>query len=311
MENVKLIIVAGMSGTGKSTTAQNISYQYMKNGVKHEWYHEEMQDHPIRWANGGEFTVGDLKTEEGMRSNVLDTYARWQLLVEDMLSKGGIFVMEGCLYQNIIRYFIPGAYPVEKITEYYDELVKILMPVNPHIIHLHRPDVAKSFEKAFAVRGKKWEHIITDGKSEYEFSDEAAYQAIARSIFDRFSGKKLSIDTSDDNWGEYRKEICNFLNIRYYERRFSSVQNPEMYAGHFECANGERIESINIICENGELFLSPSWFTHIKLNAIVEHYFEASAFPIYFTYSFADNEAYIKVSGNYDWSIVGKTLKRI
>ena len=310
MGSVKLIIVAGMSGTGKSTTAQNISYQYMKNGIIHEWYHEEMQEHPIRWANGGEFAIGDLKTEEGMECNILDTYARWSLLVEDMLSKGGIYVMEGCLYQNIIRYFIPGAYPVEKIKDYYDALMKILMPVNPHIIHLHRPDVVKNFKKAFVVRGKKWENIITGGDNDYDFADESVYQSIAEIIFDAYEGKKLSIDTSDDNWVEYHKEICNFLNIHYHERHFFPVQNPDMYAGNFECRDGESIESLNIICENGDLFLSPSWFTHIKLNAIAEHEFEASAFPINFAYSFVGKEAYIKVSGNYDWGIIGKTLKR-
>lgn len=138
MKETKLIIVCGMSGVGKSTTAQNISHQYTQNGIKHEWYHEEMKDHPIRWANGGEFTVGDLNTEEGMKLNIEDTYFRWEKLIKEMQIKGGIYVMEGCLYQNIIRYFIPGAYPTEKIIEYYDKLMKILISLkNQHIKHLH------------------------------------------------------------------------------------------------------------------------------------------------------------------------------
>ncbi len=145
MQEVKLVIICGMSGCGKSTTSQNVSYQYSCNGVPHKWLHEEMKDHPIRWASGGEFSVGDLYTAEGMAANIEDTYDRWESLIDEMTRKGGIYVMEGCLFQNIVRYFIPGGYPEVKIRAYYDRLFEILAPANPHIIHLYRPDVPASF----------------------------------------------------------------------------------------------------------------------------------------------------------------------
>lgn len=311
MKETKLIIICGMSGCGKSTTAQNVSYQYTQNGIAHEWYHEEMKDHPIRWAHGGEFTVSDLHTEEGMRMNIADTYARWEALIQEMSSRGGVYVMEGCLYQTINRYFIPGGYPAEKIVAYYDELMEILGPADPHIIHLYRPNVPKSFRKAFQVRGKRWEHLITGPAGNYDFADETNYQALARSIFAGYQGKKLCIDTSDDDWPAYHREICKFLGIKYHDRPFLRTPQPEKYVGCFEYQDAETKESVTVICEKDELFCSPEWFTHIRMNAIGKDEFELSAFPMVFRYSFDGGDACLTVSGNYDWGIVGKTLKRI
>ena len=311
MSELKLIIIAGMSGTGKSTTAQNISYQYTMNGIDHEWYHEEMENHPIRWANGGEFTVGDINTEDGMKLNIADIYERWRSLIKYMRSKSGIFVMDGCFDQNIIRYFVPGNYPIGKIIEFYDGLFEILKPANLHLIHLYRPNVEMSFKKAFKVRGKRWEHIITDGNKNYDFSNISEYQTLAFKITEKYSGNKLCIDTSGDDWEVYLMEICRFLGLNYYNRKYLNIPQAEKYTGYFEYKDDYTTESVKIICEDGKLFCSPDWFTHIKINAICEDEFELSAFPMVFKYSFTDEAVYITVSGNYDWGIVGKTLKRI
>ena len=311
MTKPRLVIVAGMSGTGKSTTAQSISCLYSKNGIVHDWYHEEMLDHPIRWADGGEFTAGDIRTEEGMRANIADTFARWEKLEAYMQAKGGEFIMEGCLYQNIIRYFIPGGYPREKIKRYYEELMEILQPTDLHIIHLYRPDVPRSFHQAFQVRGERWENIITGGKRDFDYADETAYQSLAREIFAAYPGKKLSIDTSENLWDEYLSKVADFLGIRYFPKVYLPVANNGRYTGHFVYEDAIGMKTADVIEENGKLFLSPSWFTHIQMNQVAENEFELSAFPLVFRYEFIGDDVFIAVTGNYDWDIVGKKLKRV
>jgi len=291
MDDTKLIIVCGMSGVGKSTTSQNISYQYTMNGIANEWYHEEMKDHPIRWENGGEFQFED------MNLNISDTYARWETLISNIC---GVYVMEGCLYTNILRYFFPVKYPTDKIIEYYDKLMKILESANPHIIHLYRPDVEKNYRKAFKVRGKNWKNIITDGNNNYDFAIEREYQNLARKVFADYQGNKLNINTSDENWAIYYKIICEFLGIEYYDKSYIPISNTEIYAGDFE--------GLKIICEDNELYCSLSWWKYIKMNAIGTNEFELSGFPMVFKYSFLNNSVSLTVSGNYDWEIVGKTL---
>ena len=246
-----------------------------------------------------------------MRLNISDLYDRWKSLIEYMNSKGGVFVMDGCLDQNIIRYFMPAAYPAEKIIEFYDELFKIFIDADTCIIHLYRPDVSASYYSAFKVRGEKWEQIITGGNKNFDFARISGYQELALNITSRYPGEKLLTDTSGGDWKSNIKEICGFLGLKYYERKYLSTINTEKYTGYYSCNDNGKTEGVNIISEAGELFCSPDWFTHIRMNATNKDEFELSAFPMVFKYSFDGNGAHITVSGNYDWGIAGKTLKRV
>jgi uridine kinase len=43
----KLILIEGMSGSGKSTAAQYLALAISQSGSKSDWYHEEQTNHPI------------------------------------------------------------------------------------------------------------------------------------------------------------------------------------------------------------------------------------------------------------------------
>ena len=104
MKHSKLILISGMSGAGKSTASQQLAKQYERNSIEQLWLHEEIANHPIR---EGEFEIGDRLTEEGMAQNIADMYERWTRLVDEIDKSSRVYIMEGCLYQNIVRYFFP------------------------------------------------------------------------------------------------------------------------------------------------------------------------------------------------------------
>ncbi|MFP4479147.1 MAG: hypothetical protein ACLFPM_06915, partial [Candidatus Izemoplasmatales bacterium] len=238
MAKSKLVIISGMSGVGKSSTAQKLAGLCKREDVQHTWYHEEMDDHPIRWADGGEFNIGPIDTIEGMSKNLEDMYKRWKNLVSTIKNQDGLHIMEGCLFQAIIRYFFNSPLSREEIKKYYQEVFKILEPVSPHIIFLNRPNVRESFEKAFKVRGEGWKNIILDSSEDYYFKSheykgdesvfamEADYQNLAGEIFDSYSGPKLKIDTSKEKWEQYMESITHFLNINHQSiHKYHLVKN--------------------------------------------------------------------------------------
>jgi putative protein kinase ArgK-like GTPase of G3E family len=45
MVDTKLIAITGVSGAGKSTTAQNLACQYQLNHLRYRWLHEEINSH--------------------------------------------------------------------------------------------------------------------------------------------------------------------------------------------------------------------------------------------------------------------------
>jgi len=324
MSKVKLVIISGMSGVGKSSTAQKLAALCKSEQINHTWYHEEMDNHPIRWADGGEFSVGPIETREGMARNLEDMYQRWEKLVNQMKKQDGLHIMEGCLFQAIIRYFFHSPLTRGEVMDYYHKVFEILEPLSPHIIFLYRPNVEESFKKAFKIRGERWKNIILDSEDEYYFKSheykgeesvylmEADYQNFAGEIFDSYKGHKLKVDTSGEKWKLYMDTISHFLDIKPKKKlQHISVKSLSQYCGTFEFTVDNQKQTIQVIQENNQLYARFSWFKYVEMHMIDEHYFELLSFPIYFRYSFKNEEPIIDVSGNYGWNIIGQTLYKI
>lgn len=68
MIETNLIIISGISGTGKSTTARWLSSTLHRNAILHEFLHEECENHPIR---ENEFSFGSNYSETDMDKNCI------------------------------------------------------------------------------------------------------------------------------------------------------------------------------------------------------------------------------------------------
>lgn len=318
MRNSKLIIVAGMSGCGKSTTAQQLARQHAQNGVKNLWLHEEMESHPIR---EGEFEAGHLHTEEGMAKNIADMYERWSKLVKEIDQSDCVYVMEGCLYQMIIRYFFNTNYPLEKITKFYDRIMEIIAPVNPTIVFLYKEDVKASFEQAFAVRGDRWKNIILDPEGDGYFTtheytgDDSTfamyehYQQVANAMFERYQGNKIKLCTSDGEWSKHHQELAEFLGLRYFPPQESpAVENPEQYCGRYVIDIDGRQNGVTIKLVDNHLYCQMSWWNNMKLIYLGHDEFEVQSFPIGFKFHLNGPRRSVEVKGIYGWGISGKML---
>ncbi|ERJ13256.1 P-loop NTPase family protein [Haloplasma contractile] len=321
MRDSKLVFVVGMSGVGKSTTSKNLAKQYQNNKIKHKWLHEEIANHPIR---DGEFSIGSTYSEADMDLNVEEMYKRWEKLVYEVMLSEDVYIIEGCLYQSIIRYFFDCNYPINKITHYYDRVMEILKPVKPTIIHLYRPNVKASFEEAFKIRGQRWKNIILKpdmkgyfSKHSYEGDDsifkmEEDYQDIARSMSDRFQGYKIQVDTSDHLWDQHMKKITSYLGIKFrQDSKETPVDNPKKYCGTYGVKIDGHQHEIEIKEVDGQLYCRVFWWENMKLIHLGNDQFEIQSFPITLDFEFHNHKRAVKVDGIYGWNIMGKTLQEI
>lgn len=321
MEDTRLIIVTGISGSGKSTTSKKLAEQYRLNGIRCCWLHEEIRRHPIR---DGEFSYGSLKNAADFEYNIQDMYRRWEKLVKRVLRSKSVYVMEGVLYDNIIRYFYINNYPVEKITGYYDRLAQIMAPASPIVVELLRPDVQAGLEPLYPVRGMWWKDLIMDAGDYQYFIDHHLqgeegvyqmwqdYQALGDAMFERLEGRKIKIDTSAGQWDSYLEQLTGYLGLKYIRPVDKKMDNPQQYCGRYTVEVDQKQHSI-VIDWDGESLVCRSWWPTMRLRYLGGSRFTFCSFPIDldFRRNGAGQVNTIRVSGIYDWEIVGQTMTRV
>jgi thymidylate kinase len=321
MADTKLIVITGMSGAGKSTTAQNLARQYYLNRIRYRWLHEEIKDHPIR---AGEFSIGSLCSEQDLESNMQDMYQRWERLIRRILASGRVYIMEGVLYDNILRYFYESHASLEKITGYYDELMKRLAPAEPVVVHLCRANVRATLETMYQLRGPWWKNIILNMDQNQYCQDHGlagedgvytmwqAYQDTAHKMFQRWSGKKIAIDTTVGDWESYMECLTQFLGIDYQSPVQPAVAEPGKYCGRYEIRLEDQLHTLDIKFDGASLYCQAFW-TYMKLLPLGKNRFTLASFPVRLTFledPTGSVEA-VRVRGPYDWEIMGKTLSKV
>lgn len=319
MLDTKLIIVTGISGTGKSTTAKYLSSVLQYNRVIHRYLHEECEHHPIR---EDEFCHGSHKSVEDMDRNCELMLTRWSEYSKQILDDGKLVILEACLYENIVRYFFECDYPESSILSFYDRLMDILHPLNPIIIHLRTVDVRGTFERAFALRGEWWKKLILEDRCAYflargyhtdddNFLLANDYQELAIKAFNRVLGQKMAIDTTEQNWDAYHLEICRYLELRMPKPIVHKILNPLDYVGQYVVSIQNQKHGFTIILEDDKLYCRSFW-PYMALEKIAEDQFTFQSFPI--DLNFVREQGVVsgvKVVGDYDWGLCGYLLHKV
>lgn len=155
MEHTKtnLIIVEGLPGAGKSTTAAIIADELRKAGEKVLCVDEGVRDHPADCADYG---FPDFETE---RKTILE---KWRSFV-DGSDKDTIYVFNCVFLQNpmcetMMRFGMESA----ASQQYISEIAEIVRPLHPLIVYIDRPDVKGTVDRVLDERGDDWLEAVID-----------------------------------------------------------------------------------------------------------------------------------------------------
>lgn len=148
-----LIIVEGLPGSGKSTTAAMIAEELTKKGKKVICIDEGAQEHPADYAD---YDFPDFETE---RIKILE---RWRSFTENA-DHNTIYVFNCIFLQNpmcetMMRFGLDGTSSLN----YISEIAEIIKPLNPVIIYIDLPDVRAAIDRVIDERGDDWLNAVID-----------------------------------------------------------------------------------------------------------------------------------------------------
>jgi hypothetical protein len=170
MKDTKLVLVEGLPGSGKTTTARWLVGALAARGARAQLLREDAPDHPLKVGGplhpGGATTGAALFARYTVEGYAEESLARWAAFVGAAEAGGAVRVVEAFPWQNAARVLFQMDAPMERILRYAAAVEEVVAPLRPALVYLERRDAVATFRSTAAERGAAWTAptvaIITD-----------------------------------------------------------------------------------------------------------------------------------------------------
>jgi len=292
MINTKLILVDGITGSGKSTTAHYIARHLEKNGIKAKWLYEQERDHPI-----GELAGTEGETDDNFLTRVTKYIPKkWLELIEEIKNDDFVYIIESYLFQDFLFELIGFGLDEGSIKKNAHSVYDKMKILNPAVIYLYQDDTEKHQRKNWEKRGSYFKEGIieeTDNtpycKSQNLLGEDGAIKlwnelaSLSSELYNELDFLKIKIEISEQKWDNYRKQIIKFLDVTQLEETVYKNKFSEYFGNYAEFVIHEK---------DGRLCVD-AFCPNLKLILTNEDEFDIEGFPISFKF-IRDNFGVVK-----------------
>ena len=270
MRETKLILVEGIPGSGKSTTAQFLTHTLVNQGYPVRWWYEEEIEHPVYlfrdWA--GLDRVRDNLTSGRYRAVITAALRQWRRFAALVRAREEIVVIDGCFFGYLTWSLFPLDVPIAEIMAYLLQVERIIAPLNPTLIYFRQEDVARSLARICVRRGGDTEARFIGNVTGTPYGQSRNLQGFAglvsfwsdyRQLTDMVCAAApfptLTIETSAGQWAAYQRQCLCFLNLPANIPAPAAITDPQRYAGTYRTVTNTVAGSATISADGGTLLL--------------------------------------------------------
>ena len=161
---LRLILIEGMIGAGKSTMATQVETWLAGRGEDARAFHEFATDHPIRTRAVNQLRVAFAR-QAGSAGHDLDggvpgagayPAGQWQRLAERCAGGQQTVLLESTFLQNSVMPVFFGGAPVREVTAVFTGIVREVAAAEPVLIYLRPTDIAAAIVQTHHARGEAW-----------------------------------------------------------------------------------------------------------------------------------------------------------
>jgi hypothetical protein len=215
----RLVIIEGIMGSGKSTTARWIAAQLEAAGLPALAITERIDPHPVRGTDGLDhwFQPWLDVTAEGLAERSL---AKWRKFVANAQAVETIHALDGQLFHGDLTNLFLMRATRALIAKYCKTVSEIVRPLAPLLIYFYQADVDRAIRAIAAERGAEWVKYQVDWKLQAPYSRRLGlsgldglvalykdYRALTDDLYSGLDFPKLAIDNSQQAWDAYYQQI--------------------------------------------------------------------------------------------------------
>ncbi|MBN2857214.1 MAG: hypothetical protein JXN63_02325 [Candidatus Delongbacteria bacterium] len=314
MIKTKLILVDGITGSGKSTTTHLLYRHMLRNGVKVKWIYEVESDHPL-------FELIKTKDETDIEHSeraFKEIPEKWVKFVEKIKDDEYVYIVESYLFQDVLMFpHFMNDIDRDRMKQYSHSILKIAEELNPVLIHYYQNDVAKALRGNWRNRGREWtdEFIKSDEKTLYcknrKIKGRKAsiqlwsdFTKFTLELFDEYKFRKIQFENSDHDYNSYMDNILNFLKLKKYpeiELKYQGHKFDGDYIG-----TGMKFK----IYKKGSYFYLDTFWPGLRLLQVSNNEFEILGFPISLKIYRYKKETRLKITESKTLFKAGTALKK-
>jgi len=212
----RLILVEGMIGAGKTTTAGYLADWLSRRGEDVRAFDEFAADHPIRTRRVDELLAAPAPGDPGVYAA-----GQWRRLAERCLRDEQTIILESIFLQNsVMPAFIDGA-PAAAVTDICAEIQRQAAPAEPFLVYLRPIDIAAAIARVHEARGEPWSSRNVAYVQDCPWARRRnlrgrdavvrlyqAWDPVVSELFDRYPFGKLMVPDPHHDWPASLRAIC-------------------------------------------------------------------------------------------------------
>jgi len=144
---MKLILIEGVPGSGKTTLAEGLCNEMIAAGLPARWYREEAHDHPVHPL--------PLKAHKYDTDFAARCTEAWRRFLADEAAYKGAVILEGSALQSAVRFMLEADREAEAAI-WFRTFVDLVAPVLEQFIWLKPVDLSQHLHWTENHRGEAW-----------------------------------------------------------------------------------------------------------------------------------------------------------